>query len=268
VSTSAFSQTGVDLPDPEPIEPREPEAPAQGERPAWLPSKFADERQFAESYTELERKLEGYARDKEEAEAYAQAMAEQLEYQQEQQQAQAMPQQQQNPLVSQWEQAAMMDDAQTQLALTAFVASQIADQKIAAAQPQQPAGIDEAQAGVFARVVDQDVRAAYEAKYNEPWSELRQNVGDFLASNQHWLADVQTPDQAVERIAQAADFVRSQMDRSPEQTGNPSRANAQQKYLGQTLQGHGVRAQAAKDAASELVERMKQIQGPYGYGSS
>jgi hypothetical protein len=262
MSTSAFSQTGVDLPDPEPLEAQEPVVD-DSERPAWLPSKFKDEQAFAESYTALERRLEGLARDKDEAEAYAQAMAEQLEAQ-EQAYQQPTPDYESNPLVSQWEQAAEMGDSRTQLALAAFVASQIADQKIAAAQPQQPPGLDEAQAGVFARVVDQDVQATYEAKYNEPWSDMRQTVGDFLANNQHWLVGVQTPDQAVERIAQAADFVRSQTDRS-EQTGNPSRANAQQKYLGQTLQGHGARAQAAKDAASELVERMKNIQGPYGY---
>jgi hypothetical protein len=96
---------------------------------------------------------------------------------------------------------------------------------------------------------------------------MRTTVGDFLAENPHWLGGVETPDQAVSRITQAADFVRSQNGSAPEQAGNPSRASAQQKYLGQTLQGHGARAQAAKDAASELVERMKQIQGPYGYSS-
>ena len=261
MSTNAFNQTGVDLPDPEPIPGEEPE------RPSWLPSKFKDESQFVESYTQLEQKLEGLVRDKEEAEAYAQAMAEQLEYQDEQRQQQPYPQDvENNPLVSQWEQALEMGDARTQLALAAYVASQIADQKIAAAsQPtEQTSAAEHAQAGVFARVVDQDVQAAYEEKYNEPWDQMRGRVGDFLAENQHWLEGVQTPDQAVHRINQAADFVRTQVDRS-EQTGNPQRANAQQKYLGQTLTGHGARSQAAKDAASELVDRMRKLQGPYGY---
>jgi|SRR5215831_29068 len=261
-SNDAFNQTGVDLPDPEPL------APPEDDRPDWLPQKFRDERAFVDSYTEMERKLEGLVRDKEEAEAYAQAMAEQLEYQEQNpQQQQYYPQDvENNPLVTQWEQALEMGDARTQLALAAYVASQIADQKIAAAsQPtDQSSAAEHAQAGVFARVVDQDVQAAYEEKYNEPWGDMRGRVGDFLAENTHWLEGISTPDEAVHRINQAADFVRTQTDR-PEQAGNPPRANAQQKYLGQTLTGHGARSQAAKDAASDLVERMRSLQGPYGY---
>jgi hypothetical protein len=262
MSTSAFNQTGVDLPDPEPVA----EAPEQ-DRPDWLPSNFRDERAFADSYKELERKLEGLARDKEEAEQYAQAMAEQLELASQQQAPQQPTEFDHNPLVSQWEQAVEMGDVRTQLALTAYVASQIADQKLAEASQQvdpQVSVARDAQAGIFARVVDQDVQAAYEEKYNEPWANVRGSVGDFLNDNQHWLEGVQTPDEAVKRIAQAADFVRSQGS-AQEQAGNPQRATAQQKYLGQTLQGHGARAQAAKDAASELADRMKALNGPYGY---
>jgi hypothetical protein len=263
MSTNAFNQTGVDLPDPEPIEA----VVEEEQRPTWLPSKFKDESQFVESYGELERKLEGLVRDKEEAEQYAQAMAEQLEYSEQNRQQQYYPQDvENNPLVAQWEQALEMGDARTQLALAAYVASQIADQKIAAAQQptDQSSAAEYAQAGVFARVVEQDVQAAYEGRYNEPWEEMRARTGDFLAENPHWLQGVQTPDEAVQRISQAADFVRMQSDRPQEQAGNPQRSNAQ-KYLGQTLQGHGARTQVAQDAASELVERMRKIQGPYGY---
>src|SRR5215471_3704485 len=101
-ANDAFNQTGVDLPDPEPIAAQEPE----DDRPDWLPPKFRDERAFVDSYTEMERKLEGLVRDKEEAEAYAQAMAEQLEYQEQNpQQQQYYPQDvENNPLVTQWEQ--------------------------------------------------------------------------------------------------------------------------------------------------------------------
>jgi hypothetical protein len=259
MSTSAYNQTGVDLPDPEPLE----EVTQAPERPSWLPSNFRDEQAFAESYKELERKLEGLVRDKEEAEEYARAMAEQMEYAQQTEQAPAIDD---NPLISQWEQAVEMGDIRTQLALTAYVASQIADQKIAAAQApsEQDSIAAQAQAGVFARVVDQDVQAAYEGKYNEPWDQIRGKVGDFLNDNPHWLEGVADADQAVYRISQAADFVRTQGDR-PEQAGNPPRTSAQQKYLGQTLQGHGARTQASKDAASELAERMRALQGPYGY---
>src|SRR5215831_10969118 len=98
MSTSAYNQVGVDLPDPEPLP--EPQPEPEPDRPEWLPSKFKDERAFAESYTNLERRLEDLAREKQEAEEYAQAMAEQMELAEQQQQAYQAPQYE-NPLISQ-----------------------------------------------------------------------------------------------------------------------------------------------------------------------
>ena len=262
MSTSAYNQVGVDLPDPEPLPPPEPEP--EPDRPDWLPNKFKDVPTFVEAYGNLERLIESHVKAKEEAEEYAQAMAEQMELAE---QRQYQPQQEtyENPLISQYEQAVMDGDIRTQLALQTYMASQLIDQRLQQQNQVDPEQVN-AQAGIFARVVDQDVQAAYEEKYNEPWSQVKTHVGDFLAENMHWLEGVNTPEEAARRIGQAADFVRSQSDQSQEQTGNPQRPNAQ-KYLGQTLQGQGARTQASQDAAVDLVERMKQLSRPYGYNA-
>lgn len=283
VSTSAYSQTGVDLPDPEPIqapEPREAPFDAQG----WyesvareLPENFKDPRAFVDSYKNLERRLTDMAREKQEAEEYASAMAEQMNAQ-EDQRLQQQPQQfdpQANPLLQQWERAFNPYEPGTpleQMGLVLHATNQMIEQRRAEelSQPNEAAQAQElAQASLFARAVDQDVQTVYEEKYQEPWVEVKRSVGDFLAENPHWLENMSTTEEAVSRIAQAADLVRSQnLGSAAEQAGNPQRANAQAKYLGQTLMGHGARTQASQSAADDLVERMRSLQGPYaGYSS-
>src|SRR5215831_2193727 len=150
MSTSAYNQVGVDLPDPEPLP--EPQPEPEPDRPEWLPSKFKDERAFAESYTNLERRLEDLAREKQEAEEYAQAMAEQMELQ-EQRFQQPEQQQSYNPIVAEYEQAAIDGNYERMLGLQMYINSQQIDQRLAQHNQVDPAQA-QAQADVFARVVD------------------------------------------------------------------------------------------------------------------
>lgn len=268
MSTSAFNQTGVDLPDPEPIQ----QAPAEEQpRPSWLPEKFKSEEDFANSYHELERRLTQEAQARAEAEAYAESVHEQWEavsQQPQQQQFQQSPQY--NPLLMQYDQARELGDTQTELALQAYVARQMAEnvinERFAQYQNQQP---DPAYNEMYAYTTDEQVRRQYEAKYGEAWDGIKQEVGQFLANgNLHWIEKSTNPSEAADKIMQAADYIRGQkLLAGQAQADNQLALSRQGKFLGQTLQGHGVRSQSAQSAADDLVERMKGLSKPYGYGA-
>lgn len=263
MAKSAFEQTGVDLPDPEPVQAR-PEPVEEPDRPAWLPSKFKDEQAFAESYGELERRFYELSREKQEAEEYAAAMAEQLEAQEEQYQ---QPQEQAlNPLAAQYQQAYEMGDVQTMLAVQAYMANQIAEEKVKAIQQSQPQE-DPVQQELWAHYTDSVAKEAFEKKYGESWDTIKQDVGQYIQGHMYLLNGAETPAQAASRLVEAADYVRATRGVDQGAVGNPAADVNRGKFLGQTLTGHGARTQASQDAAQDLVERMKGLSRPYGYSS-
>ena len=274
MAKSAYEQTGVDLPDPEPVQPR-PAPEPERDVPDWVPSKFQTGQAFAESYTHLEQRLTEEARARQEAEEYAQAMAEQLELTAEQQQQPQQPQtasglDPNHPLVLQYQNAveqAMSGDARDLMALNLFQMSQLLEQRQQEQAGQQQAP-DPVTNQLFARIASADAKEAYEAKYNEPWEVIAPQAGQFLQQNLHWLAGVENdPQEAARRVLQAADYVRS-TGIAQEQGGNPNGNGynpGRAKMLGQSLHGSGARTQASQDAADALVEQMKNLSRPYGY---
>lgn len=261
MSRNAFEQTGVDLPDPEPVQ-QQPAPPVEENRPAWLPSKFKDEQAFAESYGELERRFYELSREKQEAEEYAAAMAEQLQYHEE---AQQQPQEPAlNPLAAQMQQAWENGDFNSMLALQAYMANQIAEEKVKAIQQSQPQE-DPVQQELWAHYTDSVAKEAFEKKYGESWDTIKQDVGQYIQSHMYLLNGAETPAQAASRLVEAADYVRATRGVDQGAVGNPAANVNQGKFLGQTLTGHGARTQSAQDAAADLKERMAQLSKSYGY---
>ena len=226
------------MPD-EPLEAQEPGGEPAG-RPAWLPDNFESPEELARSYGELRSRFTQETQARAEAEAYAAQLEETMQAPEptaDPYQAMGM----QSPLIAQYQNAIESGDAQTQLAMTAYIANQIAEQKLAEQAAKQPQGPDQSQVELFALFADQMARDSYETKYGESWDSVRTDAAELLQTMPDLVPDGLTATQAAQRLMFAAEHVRGNRtltgQGAPDNQQPPARPN--NRLLSQTLHGAG-----------------------------
>lgn len=234
--------------------------PEPAARPDWLESNFDTVEAQAQAYQQARMEMHRAHQEREQALQYAQQAAEALEA------AAQEPDPEPgfhgfNPLVAQYQAAMESDDPQDQMAMQAFIASQIVDQKLneftSRQQQRQP---DPGQDEYFAIMAENLARDKYEAAYGQPWEDIRADAAVFLATKPELVPEGITPMQAANQLVFAAEHVRGQRALTgQEQPGNqqPADMYRQRRIMAQGLQGAGT-PPPSQDTDAERWERIKQ----------
>jgi hypothetical protein len=223
------------------------EAEAQPGRPDWLLPNFQSVEEQARSYAESRAEMgraQARANEVEQAAQYYMERNAELEDMVAQQEQAPQPLQDSpefNPLVAQYEQAVENGDVRTQLALTAYVASQIADQKVAAAKPtEQPE--NPVMNEFYALQADTLAREKYDARYGQgEWDVNKMDAAQWLATEApEMLPETLSPTEAANRLVWAAEYVQGRkMLTADEQQRNQMTQARQQRLMAQTARGSG-----------------------------
>jgi len=169
---TAKEQLGVELEEPERLEPQPEPEPEEEERPGWLPEKFKDPEAFAESYRSLENELR--TRDeqhRQEIEGLRELMTGMAAQQPQQ------TQQDQQGVNEQLYQAYENDP----VGLMVFLAQQAADQRFQAYQQNQQPQF-QAQQQLQGELIADNASRLLEAKYPD-WREYEAQVGSMIEQN-------------------------------------------------------------------------------------
>jgi hypothetical protein len=244
-------QLGVDLPEPELPEPAVEEVPEEPERPEWLPEKFKDEREFAESYRNLETELRTRAESQKDLEARIDQLTNLVE--QIPQQANQQPQygQDQNQVQEQLMASFESDPIGTMV----FLANAAADQRFQNFQQQQ-APQYQAQQQLQGELIADNASRLLESRYPD-WRDYETRVGEMIDANPNLLPEqvLGSLDQtaaAFEAIYKQAKYEDLVAQLAEAQSGQSSE---QMKRQAQTATGAGTRP----PAPSEVDQKMDQL---------
>lgn len=221
------------------------------DRPDWLDTRFTSVEDQARSYNEARAEMgraQARAQEVEQAAQYYMERASELEAALE-----AQPQEQQiqddpaafNPLVAQYEQAVENGDIRTQMALTAYMASQISDQKNEALKAEllQAVGQKDPVANEYYAMQAHDIaREAYDAKYGQgAWDVDKVEAAQWLATEApERIPETLSPSQAAKEMIWAAEHVQGLKHlTADEQQRTQMAAQRQQRLMAQTARGSG-----------------------------
>ena len=251
---SARDQLGVDLEIPEPPAPIELETP-EPERPEWLPEKFKDEKEFAESYRNLETEIRTRAETQKEMEARLDGLTQLVEnFQPQQQQAQQDPQQMNEQLMSAFEQ----DPVGTMI----FLANAATDQRMLQYQQQQmPQHAQQQQ--LQGELIADNASRVLSSRYGD-WKEYEGKVGEMIERNPSLLPPelLTSLDQTSDRLdalykqAKYDDLVQ-QLEAA--QNGNGS--TTQMKRQAQSLGGNGGKPAQPSDVDVKMDQLLAAAKG-------
>lgn len=248
--------------DQEPLDNQE-----GADRPDWLEGNFTSVEAQAQAYAAARREMQQQQLRAQELEQQAsqwQEYAAELEAAQQEQPQQpqygeGMP----NPLLLQLREAREMGDEQTELALTAYVANQIAEQKInermAALQGQQQnPQADQASTEMYALLADQNARERYDAEFGHgAWDDVKRDAAELLMANPDLMPETLSPMQAAERLVFAAKHVQgTRMLTATEQERNQQAQARQQRLMAQTMRASGA-TPPTQETAEEAWARIQ-----------
>lgn len=251
---SARDQLGVDLETPEPVEPVVEEIP-EPERPEWLPEKFKDPGEFAESYKNLETELRTRAETQKEMEARIDGLAQLVENFQPQQQ----PQQQQDP--QQMSEQLMSAFDQDPVGTMIFLANAAADQRMLQYQQQQmPQAAQQQQ--LQGELIADTASRVLQSRY-EDWKEYEGKVGEMIEKNPALLPPelLTSLDQTSDRLdalykqAKYDDLVKQLED--AQQNGSTT----QMKRQAQSLGGNGGKPAQPSDVDVKMDQLLAAARG-------
>lgn len=231
--------------------------------PDWLESNFtsveAQAKAYADARAEMHRQ-QARAQELEQQASQWQEYAAELEAQSQQQQPVGADTSLSNPLLLQLRQAREMGDEQTELALTAYIANQIAEQKIqeklGTFQGQQAP--DQATIESHALWADYTAREKFDSQYGQgAWDEVKRPAAEFLAANPDLIPETLSPTQAADRLVMAAEYVQGkQYLAASEQERNQMTQARQQRLMARTLTP-GATPPPTQETAEEAWERIK-----------
>ncbi len=229
-------------------DPQEAAGQPEGfDRPDWLEPNFTSVEAQAQSYAQARAEMSRAQNEARQAMEYAQSVEERLS---ELEEISAQPQQQEhqlpfNPLVSEFQQAYENGDVERQLQIQAFMASQIADNKIAAALEQAKIGQqqapDRANTEMYALWADQVARERFDTAYGQgEWDTVRRDAAEYLQANPDLIPENLSPTQAADRLVMAAEYVQGKkLLAAPEQERNQYAQARQRRIMSQTLTSAG-----------------------------
>ena len=250
---SARDQLGVDLEVPDPVEPVVEETP-EPERPEWLPEKFKDEKEFADSYRNLETELRTRAETQKEMEARLDGLTQLVENFQPQQQQQAQnPQQMSEQLMSAFDQ----DPVGTMI----FLANAAADQRMLQYQQQQMPQAQQQQQLQGELIADTASRVL-SSRY-EDWKEYEGKVGEMIERNPALL-----PPELLTSLDQTSDrldslYKQAKYDDLVAQLENAQQSGSttQMKRQAQSLGGNGGKPAQPSDVDVKMDQLLAAARG-------
>lgn len=241
--------------------------PQEGaDRPDFLASNFDSIEAQARAYNEARTEMGRAHAERDQYRQYAAELeqrAAELEELAAQAQQPAEPELPFNPLAMQLQQAREMGDVNTEMALTAYMASQIADQKTAAlrqeletARSQQ--GPNPVESEQYALWADYTAREKFDAKYGRgAWDDTKVDAAHLLAANPDLIPETLSPTQAADRLVFAAEYVQGQkLLAAPEQERNQILAQRQRRMLATSLTGSGT-PPPTQETAEEAWSRIQ-----------
>ena len=219
-------------------------------RPDWLEGNFNSVEAQAQAYSNARAEMHRQQQRAQELEQYVTALEEEREQYAAQPQEPQQPEYQApgltNPLLLQLRQAREMGDDQTEMAITAYMASQIAEQKIAEAMKnQQPAQQqpDQVMNEFYAYQADALARDQFDRKYGQgEWDAVKADAAQWLATQApEMIPETLSPSEAAQRIVWAAEYVQGQklLAGSEEDRNQHAQAQQQRRLLAQTSSGSG-----------------------------
>lgn len=237
-------QLGVDLPEPEPIEPAAEATPDEPSRPEWLPEKFKSEEEFATSYRNLEAELSRRSEETRNLEAQISELATSVES--------LRPQQQQGFTTDQAEQLQNAYDTDP-LGTMAWLANQAAAQAVGQYQSQQQQG-QQSQQQLQAQLIANNANQALAGRY-EDWADYGPKIGDAIQRDPSLMPMqvLQDLDGTVNRLDQL--YKQVKFDDLAVQLANGNGSTERAKIQAQTNSGSGGR----QDGVSDQDEKMARL---------
>jgi hypothetical protein len=234
------------------------------DRPDFLEANFKTVEDQARAYSAARGEMKRAQEDRKRAEDFASDLAAQMEA--------APPQNYQgqdqgsHPLVERMEQAMMEGDANTVLAIQAYVSEQAAQAAIARANDgRDPAA--EASTAMFSMMVEKTAREI--VGDDEAWAEVEEDVGEMLRENPGYLRNSSDPTVPAHDLARLVQMVRAMKGTAPTRA-NPEETRGfegalrdsglpadQRKRLAQTLSGAGARILESADDDQAYYDRVK-----------
>ena len=248
----------AETPEPEALE-ESGQPQDQPSRPEYLMDNFATVEDQARAYREARLEMQAAHRDRAQQEQLLMQMAGELEART----AQAV-QASGDPLLDRYSEAVEEGDAQTMLAIHAYVAEQAAAKHAAQAQRQQM-GPD--QVGMFAAMVEQQARQRFGD--DQLWEDLKPEIGQLILERPYLLPNTGDPNTATDAMLFLADIARQRKTGAPS-TGQPPPQESvlphlreagldeyHAKRLAQSMHGAGVRPSAPQDDDTSYWDRVK-----------
>ena len=247
---SAKEQLGVDLPDGPELPPEPEPVVEEPERPEWLPEKFKDEKEFAESYRNLETELRTRAETQKDLESRLDTLTDLVSGMQPQEYQQQQPVQQGN--VQEQLYAAYENDPVGTMLMLANAAADQRFQQYQQAQLPYAAQQQQMQGEMVAATASRALGARY-----PDWNEYEARVGAVIEQHPELLTEqaLSSIDSTVNSLDQVYRMVKyDDLVNQVNEAGSAANGEAMKRQA-QTMRG----GQSQRTEPSEVDEKIASL---------